>query len=174
MRSVPQKNNFDHIRLFLALAVFLYHVSELTKIADFQFFNNFVNAEIAVHAFFIVSGFLIFMSYERSSSLKRYFTKRFKRIAPGYITVILLSFLLLSLLSTLPIRDYFTSPESAKFLLANLTTLNFLHPALPGVFEGHSYTAVNGALWTIKVEVVFCLTVPLIAYFYRWIIPENC
>lgn len=171
MNSIPQKNNFDHIRLFLALGVFLFHVSDLTKLADFQFFNNFVNAEVAVHSFFIVSGFLIFMSYERSSSLKRYFVKRFRRIAPGYITVILLSFLFLNILSTLPIQDYFTSPESAKFLLANLTTLNFLHPALPGVFEDHYYKAVNGALWTIKVEVAFYLTVPLIAYFYRWISP---
>lgn len=171
MRSIPQKNNFDHIRLFLALGVFLFHVSDLTKLADFKFFNSFVNAEIAVHSFFIVSGSLIFMSYERSSSLKRYFVKRFRRIAPGYIMVILLSFLFLSLLSTLPIRDYFTSPESAQFLLANLTTLNFLHPSLPGVFEDHYYKAVNGALWTIKVEVAFYLTVPIIAYFYRWISP---
>ena len=171
MRSIPQKNNFDHIRLFLALEVFLFHVSDLTKLPDFQFFINFVNAEVAVHSFFIVSGFLIFMSYERSSSLKRYFAKRFKRIAPSYITVILLSFFFLSTLSTLPIRDYFTSPESAKFLLVNLITLNFLHPALPGVFEGHCYTAVNGALWTIKIEVAFYLTVPLIAYFYRWMSP---
>ena len=171
MRSIPQKNNFDHIRLFLALGVFLFHVSDLTKIADFKFFINFVNAEVAVHSFFIVSGFLIFMSYERSSSLKRYFAKRFKRIAPGYITVILLSFFFLSTLSTLPIRDYFTSPESAKFLLANLSTLNFLHSELPGVFEDHYYKAANGALWTIKIEVAFYLTVPLIAYFYRWISP---
>lgn len=173
MRSIPQKNNFDHIRLFLALGVFLFHVSDLTKLSNFQFFSNFVNAEVAVHSFFIVSGFLIFMSYERSSSLKRYFAKRFKRIAPGYITVIILSFLFLSLLSTLPTGDYFTSPESAKFLLANLATLNFLHPTLPGVFEDHPYMAVNGALWTIKIEVAFYLTVPLVAYFYRWIKPDR-
>ncbi len=171
MKSIPQKNNFDHIRLFLALGVFFFHVSDLTKLSNFDFLNNFVNAEVAVHSFFIVSGFLIFMSYERSSSLKRYFAKRFKRIAPGYIAVILLSFLFLSLLSTLPTGDYFTSPESGKFLLANLTTLNFLHPTLPGVFEDHHYKAVIGALWTIKVEVAFYLTVPLIAYFYRWIKP---
>ncbi len=171
MRSMPQKNNFDHIRLFLALGVFLFHVSDLTKLSDFQLLGNFINAEVAVHSFFIVSGFLIFMSYERSSSLKRYFAKRFKRIAPGYIAVILLSFLFLGMLSTLPTLDYFTSPESAKFLLANLLTLNFLHPTLPGVFEDHPYTAVNGALWTIKIEVTFYLTVPLIAYFYRWIKP---
>ncbi|MEA3456040.1 MAG: acyltransferase, partial [Campylobacterota bacterium] len=171
MKNIPQKNNFDHIRLFLALSVFLFHVSDLTKLTDFQFLTSFVNAEVAVHSFFIVSGFLIFMSYERSSSLKRYLIKRLRRIAPGYIAVILLSFLFLSLLSTLPILDYFTSPESAKFLLANLTTLNFLHPTLPGVFEDHPYTAVNGALWTIKIEVAFYLTVPLIAYFYRWVSP---
>ncbi|HHD72565.1 MAG TPA: acyltransferase [Epsilonproteobacteria bacterium] len=174
MNSFPRKNNFDHIRLFLALGVFLFHVGELTGIEDFHLLTNgTISAAVAVHSFFIVSGFLIFMSYDRSSSLKHYLMKRLRRIAPGYIAVILLSFLFLSLLSTLPLQDYFFSHESAGFLFANLTTLNFLHPTLPGVFETHRYTAVNGALWTIKVEVAFYLAIPLIAYFYRWIKPEK-
>ena len=165
MKTISQKNNFDFIRLFLALGVFLYHTDELTQIPDFRIFGMASSAAIAVHAFFIVSGFLIFMSYERSSSLKRYFSKRIRRIAPGYIAVILLSFLFLSLLSTLPLKEYFSTSDSIRYLLANLTTLNFLHPTLPGVFEDHHYTAVNGALWTIKIEVAFYFIVPLIVYF---------
>lgn len=171
MPSISRHNNFDHIRLFLALAVFIFHVGELTQMPEFQRFRSAVSASVAVHSFFIVSGFLIFMSFERSSSLKRYFSKRFRRIAPGYTAVILLSFLFLSLLSTLPMQEYFTSPESIRYLLANLTTLNFLHPTLPGVFVDHPFKSVNGALWTIKVEVLFYLAVPLIALFYRWIKP---
>ena len=167
MQTIPKKNNFDHIRHLLALGVFLFHVSELTQIAQFRPFNFFVDASVAVHSFFIVSGFLIFMSYEKSHSLKRYLHKRFRRIVPGYATVILLSFLFLSLLSTLPLHDYFTSPESFKYLMANLATLNFIHPSLPGVFTENHYTAVNGALWTIKVEVAFYLSVPLIVYLFR-------
>ena len=74
MHKIPTRNNFDHIRLFLALGVFLFHVFDLTRLDIFFFFNYFLNAAVAVHSFFIVSGFLIFMSYERSSSLKRYFS----------------------------------------------------------------------------------------------------
>ena len=169
--SVSRYNNFDHIRLLLALGVFFFHVGELTRMAEFQHFRDAVSASVAVHSFFVVSGFLIFMSFERSSSLKRYFIKRFRRIAPGYIAVILLSFLFLSLLSTLPPEKYFTATESFQYLAANLATLNFLHPTLPGVFMDHPYKSVNGALWTIKIEVLFYLAVPLIALFYRWVKP---
>lgn len=166
--EISRENNFDHIRLFLALGVFLYHIGELTQREDLQIPGGMNIALIAVHSFFIVSGFLIFMSYERSSSLKRYFIKRIRRIAPGYIAVILLSFLLLSLISRVPAGSYFTSVESLKFLLANLSTMNFLHPTLPGLFEGQPYSAVDGSLWTIKIELGFYLAVPLIAWFYRW------
>ena len=165
MKNISHKNNFDFIRLFLALGVFLYHTDELTQIPDFRIFGMASSAAIAVHSFFIVSGFLIFMSYEKSSSLKRYFSKRIRRIAPGYIAVTLLCFLFLGLLSTLPLKEYFSSPDSIRYLLANLTTLNFLQLTLPGVFTDHHYTAVNGALWTIKIEVAFYFIVPLIVYF---------
>ena len=162
------KNNFDHIRLFLALGVLFFHTAELTQLSNFFIFKEFISASAAVHSFFIVSGFLIFMSYERSTSLKSYFEKRFKRIAPGYITVIVLAFIFLSLLSSLPLSEYFTSSESWKYLFTNLSTLGFLHLTLPGVFTENYNTSVNGALWTIKVEVMFYISVPLVAYFYRW------
>ena len=169
MIKLSQENNFDHIRLLLALGVFFFHTAELTQLAQFSFIKDLFSASVAVHSFFIVSGFLIFMSYERSSSLKSYFTKRFKRIAPGYITVILLAFIFLSFISTLSLVDYFTSSESWQYLLANLSTLGFVHLTLPGVFTENYNTSVNGALWTIKVEVMFYLSVPLIAYFYHWL-----
>jgi len=168
MHKISDKNNFDHVRLFLALGVFLHHTFILTQLQPFAVFKTLVNPNVAVHSFFIVSGFLIFMSYEHSSSVKSYFTKRFKRIAPGYIAVILLSFVFLSLFSTLAFFDYFTSIESFKYLLANLSTFNFLHLTLPGVFSEHINTSVNGALWTIKVEVMFYISVPFIVYTYRW------
>ncbi len=171
--SIPLKNNFDHIRLFLAVGVFLFHTAELTQLATFEIFKSFINVTVAVHSFFIVSGFLIFMSYERSSSLKSYLSKRVRRIVPAYITVVMTLFLVLSLLSELSLASYFTSTESWSYLFANLLTLNFLHPTLPGVFESNYLPAIDGSLWTIKVEVAFYLSVPLIAYFYRWFKPTT-
>ena len=169
--KIPKANNFDHIRLILALGVFVFHTAELTQLATFQFFKSFVNPAVMVHSFFIISGFLIFMSYEHSSSLKSYLIKRLRRIAPAYITVVVLLFITLSLISTLSFQEYFSSSESWQYLFYNLITLNFLQTSLPGVFTSNYLQAVDGSLWTIKIEVAFYLSLPIITYFYRWMRP---
>ena len=168
---IPKANNFDHLRLFLALGVFFFHLAELTQLSTFQFFKTFISPAVAVHLFFIISGFLIFMSYENSSSLKSYLSKRIRRIAPAYINVVLLLFLTLSMLSSLSLQEYFTSSESWRYLFFNIFTLNFLQTSLPGVFTDNYLQAVDGSLWTIKVEIAFYLSVPFIAFLYRWIKP---
>ena len=50
-----------------------------------------------------------------------------------------------------------------RYLGWNLAFLNFMEPALPGVFEANRFTEINGALWTLKIEVMFYLVLPLLA-----------
>ena len=165
---IGNKNNFDHLRLFLAIGVFFYHTFELTQNNTFLYFNTYISTWV-VHSFFIISGFLIFMSYERSSSLKSYFEKRLRRIVPAYLAVIFVSFIFFGFFSTLPIKEYFSSMQSWQYLFSNLSTFNFLQPILPGVFLHNHYNVVNGALWTIKIELMFYLSVPFIVYLYRYL-----
>jgi len=155
------KNNFDLLRLMLASAVFLFHLPCLTNFSAFSLLSNLAIAQFAVRSFFVISGILIYRSYVQTPSVSRYFEKRFRRIYPAYGTVIVLLAVGLSLLSTLSFRQYF-GLGFLKYLGANLLFLNFLAPSLPGVFTGNYETAVNGALWTLKVEVAFYLFVPIL------------
>ncbi|MBC7451966.1 MAG: acyltransferase, partial [Cytophagales bacterium] len=45
----------------------------------------------------------------------------------------------------------------------------FMQPTLPGVFEDNYIHAVNGSLWTLKIEIMFYLSVPIIMYVTRFI-----
>lgn len=164
--SLPKNNNFDLLRFSFAFAVFLVHAYVLSGIPAFSIFSEILSSDIAVKSFFTVSGFLIFMSYEQSRSLQHYAVKRFRRIYPAYFFIIMLCVLLGSTLTTATWQNYL-SFVTLKYILANLLFLNFLQPSLPGVFEHNTLQAMNGALWTLKIEVLFYLSVPFIVMAFR-------
>lgn len=159
-------NNLDCLRLILASIVALFHISALTDLPAFSAFGVYLSPHFAVRSFFVISGLLIYRSYDRSSSLRSYFEKRARRIYPAYFTVIVVAALLLCATSTLPVSEYFGF-GFWKYLGANLLFLNFLAPSLPGVFTQNAMTAVDGALWTLKIEVAFYLSIPVIHYLCR-------
>ena len=159
--GIPEKDNcFTAIRLFCSLIIVYEHCVVLAKL-------SYVNIDIsafAVPIFFILSGFWVSISFLRSESILSYFIKRVRKIFPFYITVVLCSAIFLSFVSKLSLEDYFKSKELYKYILSNLITLNFLQPSLPGTFEGIGNGAVNGSLWTIKIEICFYLLLPIIMY----------
>ena len=161
-------NNFDLVRLFLAILVVFEHayLVGLDPIRMGAWGLSF-DGYTAVQCFFVISGFLIFQSWENTSDTRRYFSKRARRIYPAYFTIVVAMALLGVFLTSLDPVAYFTSSEWIKYLLANLVFLNFIQPTLPGVFAGSVEPIVNGPLWTIKLEVMFYLSVPLIAYIGR-------
>jgi len=165
---IQDKNNFDLLRMIFASTVFVVHATVLSSNDYLLSLTSFLSSEIAVKSFFVVSGFLIFMSYENSQSISSYFSKRIRRIYPAYSFVILTSFLLGAAFTSLSVNDYW-SAGTLEYLFANLTFLNFLQPTLPGLFTSNLNQAVNGALWTLKIEVMFYIAVPLMVFcFYHY------
>lgn len=157
----PDKNNFDLIRVGLAFIVLLVHAAALSKYSSLSPILDIFSAEIAVKSFFVISGFLIFMSYEKSNSISLYLSKRIRRIYPAYALVIIVSTLFGLIYTSVPIQEYL-SFTTLKYLISNLLFLNFLQPNLPGLFTENPIAAVNGALWTLKIEVIFYALVPII------------
>lgn len=152
-------NRFDFIRLFLAVCVFLFHGISVTGVTEGSAIEIGLGrlAELSIQGFFIVSGLLVSGSLERASGLSDYVGKRFRRLYPAYIAVILVP-ALLSLLLTQDWRGV------ASYLGANLVFLNFLSPDLPGLFHNNRFTEVNASLWTLKIEVMFYVALPLILF----------
>ncbi len=150
----------DLVRYFLAIAVIVAHFN---AVFGCRYYWP-TSSATAVGVFFGFSGFLVYASYLRHNNLSAYILSRAKRIIPAYWFIVISCTLFLSTISTLSYREYFCDAQTWRYLLANLCFLNFLQPELPGVFVDNAYPAVNGSLWTLKVEWMLYLSIPLFFY----------
>ena len=173
--SAHAKNNFNLLRLLFALMVVVYHAIVLPGVANGQPLETWagLGAELGVQGFFVLSGYLVWSSLERSPSLGLYAEKRVRRLLPAYVAVILVSAIAAAILVPAVRADL---GALARYLGWNLAFLNFMAPGLPGVFEGNRFTEINGALWTLKIEVMFYLILPVLALLlkvagrFRWVV----
>lgn len=154
-----RENNFDIIRLALAILVGFYHWNILVANNSGNIFFNF--GEIAVDCFFIISGFLIFWSFDNDKDNKKFYIKRFYRIFPIYFGLIFLQTLFFIGFSQGNLEEIF------RYFISNLLFLNFLSPSVGETLANLQVNAINGSLWTLKNEVLFYAIVPLIFLFYK-------
>lgn len=165
--AIPH-NSFDLLRLVFAGIVVIAHGMYLSGEEIFTSCIPYFDTTVAVMGFFVLSGYLILSSYLRQPQWQVYYKKRALRLLPAYIMIVLCCALLLSTVSTLGMLEYFSDTKWWKYVGYNLVFLNFLQPTLPGVFEQNPMDqAVNGSLWTIKIEVAFYISIPILVYVFR-------
>ena len=160
-------NNFDALRVLFAMTVAVAHFFELSSMFILKGYQVFFNTRLAIAGFFVISGFLVAKSFENSSSTKDYIIRRVKRIFPAYFFVVFASAFLLFFISKNSIPDYFFNLQFYKYLVANLTFQNYFEPCLPAVFDSNKLCAVNGALWTLKIEEAFYISLPILYWVFR-------
>ena len=155
-------NNMDAVRYVLAGVVLVSHFNYL---CGFDV-PMFMGVDSAVGCFFALSGFLVYGSHKKYRSLRRFFGARARRILPQYLFIVGVCALTLWGVSSLTPAEYFADSGLYKYIIANCAFLNWLHPELPGVFEGQQFvsSAVNGSLWTLKVEWALYASVPAVLW----------
>jgi peptidoglycan/LPS O-acetylase OafA/YrhL len=149
---------FDGLRIVAAVVVIFSHAFPLSghpePVVTFLGEYGLTFGALAVATFFVISGFLITMSWSVSPRTVPYSVKRVARIWPAFVIVVLAAaFVLGPLVTTLSVRDYFTDPGTWSYVAHNV----FMAPIkyrLPGVFDNLPSHAVNGSLWTLPYEVL--------------------
>ena len=154
-------SNISELRLFFALSVLVSHAIQLAGFTEHDIWRQILSSEVAVQGFFILSGFLVLGSYARHPNQGDFYLRRLVRIYPGYAVAVLV-FLSLCLVEAASHAQLPSAAQVLRYLVSNLLLLNFLQPGLEGVFAGNAYREINGALWTIKLEVMFYALVPLL------------
>lgn len=163
-QTYKRTNNFDLIRLILSFMVVFYHINELYCYNSGRLIFNL--PDFAVSSFFVISGLLVTWSFDKDRNLSDYSMKRFFRIYPLYFAMIVIQmFIMLILVSGIFNTKLLVS--CVKYFVCNIIFLNFLQPTILGVFENLKYNVINGSLWTIKIEVLFYILLPLIYYAFK-------
>jgi len=159
------RNNFTLLRLALAGYVVCVHLYTLSRSPYLEYFG-YLDADLAVNAFFILSGYLVTQSYLSSHDLAHYGIKRFRRLYPAYALSVLMSVVIGTFLTTRPLIVYLRD-TAVRFIPAQLLFMTFLRPTLTGVFQHNPVPMVNGVLWTIKIEIMFYIALPALLWCFR-------
>lgn len=91
------KNNFQFLRFLFAILVVISHAYVLSGSTEENAgINKLTNgqlsfSQIGLSSFFVISGYFIFQSLQRSETLSRYYKNRFLRFFPGLVAVLILS-----------------------------------------------------------------------------------
>lgn len=152
-----KENRFDILRLIAAWLVLFSHSYPLggwpnsDPLASTLGIDSF--GGVGVSIFFVLSGYLVTLSLERSGNLSVFIRRRAIRIYPGLIVACLFSVLICGLFVTrLTWQDFFTHATTRDYLFS--ATAWKIRFSLPDVFESNPYpNAVNGSLWSLPYEI---------------------
>lgn len=167
-------HNLDGLRFLAFLSVFVSHaVLFFGYNNDSQIFNNlkrlfFVNGDLGVIFFFVLSGFLLtylFLQEKKNKGtidLKFFYKKRIVRIIPVYITAIILGFFVVPVIASLFDSDF---PFNTQFDIHQILWYLFFAGNLHMSF----FSAPNlivAILWFVAAQEQFYLFWPsIIKYF---------
>jgi peptidoglycan/LPS O-acetylase OafA/YrhL len=144
----------DVLRGIAAIAVVLFHFTykynfEMTD-SPVHFLVQFNYGHLGVELFFMISGFVIFISVEKSKSLKTFLVARFSRLYPTFLITSIFVLIVTYL------AQYNQKMIGCKTFLLNLTMINGLLQKTP--------TYLQDTYWTLNAEINFYVFIVFIIW----------
>ena len=162
-KKTMHQNNFNILRFMAAIMVMAGHMSYIDGSGNLPVFWGQGVQTLGVKIFFLVGGYLISKSWLSDSNILRYSIKRIMRIFPALFLYVLFAALIAGpLFTNIPLQEYFSNNQFIRYFQ---NIIMFPVYSLPGVFTENPYSnVVNGSLWTLPVEVMMYILVPVILF----------
>lgn len=164
--------SLDALRGIAALAVVFSHCSLAVpgfrqSIDATYLLRPFVAGGSAVYIFFILSGFVLFLSLDgrRQNNYTVFLVKRIMRIYPPLIIAILLSAALYVIISPVPRIDATEWLKMYSWQAFPSTKIIAGHVLL---LDTPEFRGLDNVIWSLSYEIRISLAFPLIAFAVRW------
>ena len=138
-------NNFDGVRLAAALAVFASHQLWIGALSEPTTFGALTLGGLAVFVFFSISGYLVAASWHADPKIWRFAARRFLRIWPAYIVVVVCASLWVGMTDPRPLAV----TAAWMFVYKHFFFQQFDWAFFPSRHDPR----LNPSIWTIPFEV---------------------
>lgn len=166
----PSRNSLNALRLLFAAAVVVSHAWWLGGYGPEPALFGIKLGTAGVIGFFAVSGYLVTLSAERSTSLSSYALARFVRIYPGLIVASLIVTFIAAPLCSLVTGGRWDMTGALEFIGSALVLLGGISnsPSIGTSLRGnYDFLQWDGPLWTLTWEVLCYTFVAFVVFMLR-------
>lgn len=163
-----QNNRIEVLDSFRGIAIlmvlFFHYFSRWTTLYPYQGkYDFFGHGKFGVQFFFMISGFVILFTLEKTKSLAQFWFNRFIRLLPAMFFASTITYLFFTLFDT---EMLFPTSHYIKNVLVSLT---FIQPGLLSTLSRYTIKLdyVSGSYWSLWVEIQFYVLASFFYFFYQ-------
>lgn len=165
-------NILDGLRVIAILMVLLYHYYSRYCIEGYIEYRQidkslFHYGYLGVQFFFIISGFVITLTLDKSAGFFDFMKRRWIRLAPAMALCSLLTFLFMTLFDDQHL--FLKSQKISNLIFSN----SFMSPDFIQALLGWKFAYIDGAYWSLWVEINFYIIVAVLFYINRKKLNQN-
>lgn len=152
--------------------VLLYHYYSRYSVKGYIEYENidkgiFQYGYLGVQFFFIISGFVITLTLDKSTGFIDFMKRRWIRLWPAMALCSFVTFLIMTIFDDKGL--FVKSQKISNLIFSN----SFLSPALINEFTGWDFAYIDGAYWSLWVEISFYIIVAMLFFINRISLNRN-